>query len=62
MIKPTHRNMGLGAKLLDAVVHHPKLQTIEYFDLFCLPEMIPFYERWGFSADMASMVPMRRQR
>ena len=25
IIKPTHRKMGLGAKLMDAVLNHPKL-------------------------------------
>lgn len=61
IVKSTHRKKGLGAKLLDAIVHHPKLQSIEYLDLFCLPEMIPFYENWGFSANLGSIQPMRRK-
>jgi GNAT superfamily N-acetyltransferase len=48
IIKPTHRNMGLGSQSINAVINHPKLASLEQFALFCLPEMIPFYERSGF--------------
>ena len=60
IIKPKHRKMGLGAKLMDAVLNHPKLQTVENFALNCLPNMIPFYERWGFSDDVGEMKFLRR--
>ena len=60
IIKPTHRKMGLGAKLMDAVLNHPKLQTVEHFYLNCLPNMIPFYERWGFSDDVGEIKFLRR--
>ena len=62
IIKPTHRKMGLGAKLMDAVLNHPKLQTVEHFYLNCLPNMIPFYERWGFSDDVGEIKFLRRTR
>jgi predicted GNAT family N-acyltransferase len=60
IIKPTHRKMGLGAKLMDAVLNHPELQTVEHFYLNCLPNMMPFYERWGFSDDVGEMKFLRR--
>ena len=60
IIKPTHRKMGLGAKLMDAVLNHPKLQTVENFALNCLPHMVPFYKRWGFSDDLGEMKFLRR--
>ena len=60
IIKPTHRKMGLGAKLMDAVLNHPKLQTVEHFYLNCLPNMMPFYERWGFSDDVGGLKFLRR--
>ena len=60
IIKPTHRKMGLGAKLMDAVLNHPKLQTVENLALNCLPHMIPFYERWGFSDDVGEIKFLRR--
>ena len=60
IIKPTHRKMGLGTKLMDAVLNHPKLQTVENFALNCLPHMMPFYERWGFSDDVGEIKFLRR--
>ena len=60
IIKPTHRKMGLGAKLMDAVLNHPELQAVEHFYLNCLPNMMPFYERWGFSDDVGEIKFLRR--
>lgn len=60
IIKPTHRKMGLGAKLMDAVLNHPELQAVEHFYLNCLPNMMPFYERWGFSDDVGGLKFLRR--
>lgn len=60
IIKPTHRKMGLGAKLMDAVLNHPKLQPVENLALRCWPHMVPFYERWGFSDDVSEIKFLRR--
>ena len=60
IIKPTHRKRGLGAKLMDAVLNHPELQAVEHFYLNCLPNMMPFYERWGFSDDVGGLKFLRR--
>lgn len=48
IVKASDRQQGLGRRLLDAIIEHPQLQNVEYLGLFCLPEMIPFYEQWGF--------------
>ena len=60
IIKPTHRNQGLGKILLDLVVHHPQLQSVEYIGLYCLPDMVPFYERWGFTTELGGLQLMAR--
>lgn len=60
IIKPDYRNMGLGAKLLDEVIHHPQLKEVENISLYCLSEMIPFYEKWGFQYDLDGIKLMRR--
>lgn len=60
IIKPTHRQMGLGAKLLDTVINHPQLQEVEQIALYCLPEMIPFYQRWGFTNEVGEIQLMYR--
>ncbi|MCW6050673.1 GNAT family N-acetyltransferase [Lyngbya sp. CCAP 1446/10] len=61
IVKPTHRKMGLGAVLMDAVFNHPELQAVESFSLNCLPKMIPFYERWDFTDDLGEIKVMRRK-
>ncbi|MBV9386604.1 MAG: hypothetical protein JOZ78_09275 [Chroococcidiopsidaceae cyanobacterium CP_BM_ER_R8_30] len=45
---------------MDAVTNHPKLCLVEQIALYCLPEMIPFYERWGFTADTGGILLMYR--
>lgn len=60
IVKPSYRKMGFGAKLLDEVVNHPQLKAVENLALFCLPEMIPFYERWGFTYDVNALKIMHR--
>ena len=49
IVKPSYRKMGFGAKLLNEVINHPQLKEVENIALFCLPEMIPFYQTWGFT-------------
>lgn len=60
IVKPSHRNQGMGKQLLEAVVHHPQLQSVETIALYCLPEMVPFYERWGFSNELGGIQLMLR--
>ncbi|MTJ30321.1 GNAT family N-acetyltransferase [Aphanizomenon sp. UHCC 0183] len=60
IVKPSYRKMGFGAKLLDEVVNHTQLKAVEDIALFCLPEMIPFYERWGFIYDVNALKIMHR--
>ncbi|MBD2420561.1 GNAT family N-acetyltransferase [Anabaena cylindrica FACHB-243] len=60
IIKPNYRKMGFGVKLLDEVINHPQLKEVENIALFCLTEMIPFYERWGFQKDVDDIKLMRR--
>lgn len=60
IVKSTHRQQGLGTQLLDAVFNHPQLKDVENFALFCLSEMFPFYERWGFAANKFNIQLMIR--
>ncbi len=52
IVKESHRGQGLGRAILDAVVAHPALSKVEKIILSCKPELLPFYERWGFSTDL----------
>ena len=52
IVKESHRGQGLGRAIVDAVVAHPVLSSVEKIILSCKPELVPFYERWGFSTDL----------
>lgn len=54
------RGEKLGRLLMDAVVSHPDLRAVEVLNLFCLPEMEPFYEKWGFDHDRSGTNNMCR--
>ena len=60
IVHPDHRDKRLGKVLMEAILYHKKLRNVPQFNLQCLPEMAPFYERWGF-AEQADLVFMRRQ-
>ncbi|MBE9004920.1 GNAT family N-acetyltransferase [Fortiea sp. LEGE XX443] len=60
IIKSSHRNQGLGVKLIDSIIHHPRLNQVEQIALHCLPEMITFYEHFGFTSNIGSIKLMYR--
>jgi predicted GNAT family N-acyltransferase len=45
-----HRGDGLGKRLIDYVLDHPMVAAVRHVELYCKPEMIPFYRKWGFTA------------
>jgi predicted N-acetyltransferase YhbS len=50
MVDSDYQKKGLGSLLIETVINYPELQEVETFMLMCLPEMIPFYEKFGFTA------------
>jgi len=48
MVTKAYQGLGVGRQLMEAVVAHPRLQQVEHIDLSCLPEMMPFYSKFGF--------------
>jgi GNAT superfamily N-acetyltransferase len=55
-----YRRTGLGARLMEEVIGHPRLQGVLHFELYCRPELVPFYERWGFTNELGVIQFMRR--
>ncbi|NEP45132.1 MAG: GNAT family N-acetyltransferase [Okeania sp. SIO2H7] len=45
------RGQGLGRVLMEAIANHSSLQEVELILLTCLPEMVSFYEKLGFTED-----------
>jgi GNAT superfamily N-acetyltransferase len=60
IVDAAERGSGLGARLLDAVVDHPRLRGVRSVELVCRPELVPFYQRWGFTDDVGGSLVMRR--
>ena len=56
-----HRGKGLGDRLIELVLEHRELARVGHFELYCRPEIEPFYERHGFSAEVGGVRLMRRE-
>jgi GNAT superfamily N-acetyltransferase len=55
IVDASFRGQGLGQRLLEEVRAHPKVAGVKHLELYCLPEMVPFYARFGFSADVGGV-------
>ena len=60
IVAGSHRDHGLGRALMDALLEHPRLKSVRHLELYCLPELIPFYRRWGFSDELGELRFLRR--
>lgn len=63
MLLDRHRGKGLGKMVMDAIIAHPRLKNVQCFELTCAPDMVTFYEQFGFSENYGDEVrPMRFRR
>jgi GNAT superfamily N-acetyltransferase len=60
IVAPEYRGLGLGDKLVALIAGHERLRDVKSFELYCLPEMVPFYQRHEFSEDVGNVRLMRR--
>lgn len=60
IVADAYRRTGLGKRLLDAVVNHSDLKAVQHTELYCLPELMPFYRKWGFTAELGELRFMRK--
>lgn len=60
IVKNTWRNTGLGRLLMDSVMTDPVLARVKHRELYCLEDMLPFYEKWGFTANLPGLFFMRQ--
>lgn len=56
IVAADYRSQGLGTFLIEQIVTHPELSKIECIQLSCLPEMLPFYQRFGFVKAQQSLL------
>lgn len=45
---------------MGAVPADPELAGVQQLELYCVDEMAPFHEQWGFTTDMGNLCFMRR--
>jgi GNAT superfamily N-acetyltransferase len=62
IVAAPHRGSGLGARIMDALMQHPKLAEVRHFELYCAPDMVPFYQRWDYTSDLGDLQFMRYSR
>lgn len=60
IVSPEVRGHGLGRQLMESVIRHPQLKDVKHLELYCLPDMVPFYEAFGFSTEVSGVQLMRR--
>ncbi|MBB4277593.1 GNAT family N-acetyltransferase [Rhizobium mongolense] len=60
IVKSTWRNTGLGGLLMETVMNDPALANIKHRELYCLAEMVPFYQKWGFTDELTGLHFMRK--
>lgn len=60
IVAANHRHQGLGSLLIEQIVSHPEISQIECIQLCCLPEMIPFYQKLGFTQPKTYLLARQR--
>jgi ribosomal protein S18 acetylase RimI-like enzyme len=61
IVDETYQGQGLGKKLIDAIANHSALKSVEKLDLCCCPDLILFYQKWGFIKDGDGICLMSRK-
>lgn len=60
IVDPAYRSTGLGARLMGELLAAEALESVESIELVCQPELVEFYERWGFTDRVGRSILMRR--
>lgn len=60
IVKSTWRNTGLGGLLMETVMSDTSIASVKHRELYCLEEMVPFYEKWGFTSALTGLHFMRK--
>ncbi len=55
------RGQGLVRRLMDAITAHPQLLKVKHFELYCRPDVVELYRKWGFGTELSGQVFMRRE-
>ena len=62
IVAAAHRRRGLGVSMLSRIENDPGLAGVQHVELYCLPELVPFYEKLGFTTTVSGVALMRKVR
>jgi len=61
MVRPDRRGSGLARTIFDSIDSHPQLAGVKHFELYCRPDVIDMYRKWGYGTELGGQVFMRRE-
>jgi|SRR5690554_189773 len=59
IVEESNRGCGIGEWLINLVKSHEKLCKVTHFELYGLPELLPFYEKHGFTTEVGGIALLR---
>lgn len=59
IVSVEHRGRGVSKLLMDGLMAHPALKNVQDFELYCKPNLVALYKRWGFVESPSGVVFMR---
>ncbi|PYR70462.1 MAG: GNAT family N-acetyltransferase [Acidobacteria bacterium] len=61
IVAAEHRGRGVGRRLMEELLSHPIVRAVELVELYCRPDLVTFYEGFGFTSPDSGVVLMRRR-
>ncbi|WP_338353401.1 GNAT family N-acetyltransferase [Thalassolituus oleivorans] len=59
IVEESYRSRGVGKYLIELVKSHKRLARVKHFELYCLPELVPFYRKQGFTTEVGGVALLR---
>ncbi len=59
IVAPCARQQHIGERMVKHILQHPDLKNVRHLELYCRPELVDFYRRFGFSTDTGDIHIMR---
>ena len=61
IVDPSRRGSGLGRALMRRLLDHPLVADVSHVELYCLPELLPFYAELGYAEPSEGLRLLRRR-
>ena len=60
IVAEPYRDRGLGKRVVTRVLEHPELESVDLVDLYCTPDLVPFYAGLGFTDELINDLRLMR--